>query len=102
MLELGDWKDDYNTVRPHSAIGNLAPAIHAKLSVSVMQRAGGLELFEGPRQAADQTRGVILLRPCRVFSHRNGARTYCQIARMEASMVNPQYRGVRTISGSKP
>jgi putative transposase len=36
------WKDDYNTVRPHSALGNLAPAIYAKLSVPAMQRDGTL------------------------------------------------------------
>ena len=56
--ELADWKDDYNTIRPHSAIGNLAPAIYAKLlarhslgeggSVPVMQRDGAPELFGGP------------------------------------------------------
>jgi hypothetical protein len=34
---LATWKDDYNTVRPHSALGNLAPAIYAKLSVPAMQ-----------------------------------------------------------------
>jgi len=32
---LAVWKDDYNTIRPHSAIGNLAPATYAKLSVPV-------------------------------------------------------------------
>jgi putative transposase len=41
---LADWKDDYNTVRPHSAIGNMPPAIYAKLSDPVMQRGGSLEL----------------------------------------------------------
>lgn len=40
---LADWKDDYNTVRPHSAIGNVPPAIYAKLSDPVMQRGGSLE-----------------------------------------------------------
>ena len=41
---LTDWKDNYNTRRPHSAIGNLPPAIYAKLSDPVMQRGGSLEL----------------------------------------------------------
>ena len=41
---LSDWKDDYNTVRPHSAIANMPPAIYAKLSDPVMQRGGSLEL----------------------------------------------------------
>jgi transposase InsO family protein len=40
---LADWKDDYNTVRPHSAIGNVPPAIYAKLNDPVMQRGGSLE-----------------------------------------------------------
>src|SRR5213078_4803766 len=29
---LAIWKDDYNTVRPHSGVGNLAPSIYAGLS----------------------------------------------------------------------
>ena len=51
---LTDWKDDYNTVRPHSAIGNVPPAIYAKLSDPVMQRVGPLELPWGsaPRPVA--------------------------------------------------
>ena len=40
---LADWKDDYNTIRPHSAIGNVPPAIYAKLGDPVMQRGGSLE-----------------------------------------------------------
>ena len=34
---LVDWQKDYNTVRPHSSIGNLPPA-YAKLKASDMQR----------------------------------------------------------------
>ena len=51
---LADWKDDYNTVRPHSAIGNVPPAIYAKLSDTVMQRDGSLEQPRGsaPRPVA--------------------------------------------------
>lgn len=44
---LAAWKNDYNTVRPHSAIGNVPPATYAKLSGSVMQRGGSLELSWG-------------------------------------------------------
>lgn len=53
---LADWKDDYNTVRPHSAIGNLAPANYAKLGASHMQRDGALELYgcSAPRPVATQ------------------------------------------------
>lgn len=39
---LADWKEDYNTIRPHSAIGNLPPAAYAKLSEPAMQRDGTL------------------------------------------------------------
>ncbi len=42
MLEA--WRLDYNTVRPHSGLGNLAPKDYANLSASGMQRAGALEL----------------------------------------------------------
>ena len=41
---LADWKDDYNTVRPHSAIGNVPPAIYVTLSDPAKQRDGSLEL----------------------------------------------------------
>ncbi len=51
---LAAWKDDYNTVRPHGAIGNVPPAIYAKLSAPTMQRVGALELRGGsaPRPVA--------------------------------------------------
>ncbi len=51
---LADWKEDYNTVRPHSAIGNVPPAVYAKLSDPEMQRVGSLELPWGsaPRPVA--------------------------------------------------
>ncbi len=44
---LADWKEDYNTFRPHSAIGNLPPAIYAKLSDPAMQRDGTLRSLAG-------------------------------------------------------
>jgi putative transposase len=44
---LAIWKDDYNTVRPHSAIGNVPPAVYAKLSDPAKQRDGSLELLWG-------------------------------------------------------
>jgi putative transposase len=51
---LAIWKDDYNTVRPHSALGNLPPAVFAELSVPGMQRDGALRYVEGsaPRLVA--------------------------------------------------
>jgi putative transposase len=39
---LAIWRIDYNTVRPHSALGNLPPAAYAQLSVPEMQRDGAL------------------------------------------------------------
>ena len=44
---LAIWKDDYNTVRPHSGLGNLAPSIYAGLSAPKMQRDGTLRFTEG-------------------------------------------------------
>ena len=51
---LAIWKDDYNTVRPHSAIGNVPPAVYAKLSDPAKQRDGSPELPWGsaPRPVA--------------------------------------------------
>jgi putative transposase len=53
-VALADWKDDYNTVRPHSSIGNVPPADFAKLSDPAMQRGGSLRLLGGyaPRPVA--------------------------------------------------
>ena len=44
---LTAWKDDYNTIRPHSRLGNLPPAAYAKLSDPAMQRDGTLRSFGG-------------------------------------------------------
>ena len=38
MLET--WRIDYNTVRPHSAIGNVPPADYAKLSAPLCNGTG--------------------------------------------------------------
>ena len=48
------WRNDSSTVRPHSALGNLAPATYAKLSAPAMQRDGTLRYIEGsaPRPVA--------------------------------------------------
>ena len=52
--ELTTWKDDYNQIRPHSAIRNLAPATYAKLGAPEMQRDGALRALGGfaPRPVA--------------------------------------------------
>jgi len=51
---LAAWKTDYNTIRPHSAIGNIAPAAYAKLSAPAMQRDGALRYMgaSAPRPVA--------------------------------------------------
>jgi putative transposase len=54
--ELAAWKDDYNEVRPHSAIGNLPPAIYARFSAPEMQRDGTLRSMGASRPAPLQHR----------------------------------------------
>jgi putative transposase len=51
---LAGWMMDYNMVRPHSGLGNLAPSIYAERSASRMQRDGTLRYTEGsaPRPVA--------------------------------------------------
>jgi putative transposase len=51
---LEHWRIDYNTVRPHSALGNVPPAAYANVNASGVQRAGALELLQGsaPRPVA--------------------------------------------------
>lgn len=46
---LANWMADYNQERPHSGIGNLPPALYAKLSAPGTQRAGALRYTEGLR-----------------------------------------------------
>src|SRR3984893_982939 len=51
---LAAWKDDYNTVRPHSALGNLTPAEYVDRSAPRPQRDGALRYTGGsaPRPVA--------------------------------------------------
>jgi len=53
-VALAIWRLDYNTVRPHSSLGNLPPADYAMLSNPVSQRDGSLRAIRGyaPRPVA--------------------------------------------------
>ncbi len=46
---LAAWKDDYNSIRPHSALGNLPPAAYATLSAPAMQWDGTLRSIGASR-----------------------------------------------------
>ena len=66
---LSLWKDDYNMVRPHSSLGNLAPSIFARNSVTGTQQDGALRYTEGsaprpvasPSQQGSNQPGTLLI-----------------------------------------
>jgi len=64
---LAIWKDDYNLVRPHSAIGNIAPYEFANLKRPGKQRGGSLELWGAPLPAPLHNRA----RPAHMMSDCN-------------------------------
>ena len=53
-IELDEWRRDYNTERPHSALGNLTPIAYAARTASVPQQAEALRSTAGfaPRPVA--------------------------------------------------
>ena len=55
---LTKWRLHYNTIRPHSSLGNLPPAHYAKLSAPASQRDGSLRAIGGyaPRPVATPSR----------------------------------------------
>jgi putative transposase len=68
-VALARWKLDYNTIRPHSSIGNLVPADYAKLSAPASQRDGTLRAIGGfaprpvaaPSQAGSNGQSTLLI-----------------------------------------
>jgi len=66
---LSFWQDDYNTVRPHSALGNLTPEAYAKASAPGTQRVGALRSTWGsaprpvasPSQQGSNQPGALLI-----------------------------------------
>lgn len=60
-VALAAWRNDYNTVRPHSALGNRPPSVYAGLGAPMMQRDGALRSPDGfaPRPLAATTQSVI-------------------------------------------
>ena len=66
---LSLWRDDYNTVRPHSGLGNLTPEAYAKASAPGTQRDGALRYTEGsaprpvasPSQQGSNQPGTLLI-----------------------------------------
>jgi putative transposase len=66
---LAFWRDDYNTVRPHSGLANLTPAAFAKASAPGTQRVGALHTTGGfapspvasPGQQGSNQHGTLLI-----------------------------------------
>jgi len=46
-VALEEWRRDYNTERPHSALGNLTPIAYAARNASVPQQPGALRSTTG-------------------------------------------------------
>ena len=93
---LAIWKDDYNTVRPHSALGNLPPAVYAKISAPGMQRDGALRYVEGsaPRPVAPPSQqGSNEARTSTHRRMRQGAQVTGEIVRV--GLRDPSQRGRR-------
>lgn len=58
---LAEWRHDYNTIRPHSGIGNVPQATYTNAGVHGMQRDGTLRSLAGfaPRPVAPPSLGRL-------------------------------------------
>jgi hypothetical protein len=54
---LAEWRLDYNTIRPHSSLGNLPPAHYAQLSAPASQRARQAQMTNRLYSSLDVKRG---------------------------------------------
>ena len=68
--ELAGWKDDYNTVRPHSGVGNLAPSIYARTQRSQDATGWDAALCRGLRAPSRCITGPHRLKSTGDFTHR--------------------------------
>jgi len=67
---LADWNHDYNTVRPHSALGNLPPAEYADRSAPEKQRHGALRYVEGSAPHPFASPSLSGSNEVRILTHR--------------------------------
>jgi putative transposase len=84
---LSLWKNDYNTVRPHSGLGNLSPAAFAKRSDPGTQRDGALRYTEGSAPLRAPSR--CFAEPTRLKSTRDSAHNWMKVG-AQVSWTRPQ------------
>jgi putative transposase len=72
---LADWRDDHNHIRPHGALGNLAPCVYAASSARDPQQAGAQQYVGAsapwPVAIPVQMRNGLYLRLDETWAHVN-------------------------------
>jgi putative transposase len=68
---VAEWQLDYNTVRPHSSLGNLPPAHYAKISARASQRAEQAQMINRLCSSLDENRGAGHVVQARISHRRN-------------------------------